>query len=66
MSAVPMSEPDEPVGWRELVESGVIDASNPQAREAIARYALELMEQGEMNPERLKSEVLKRFGARPS
>jgi len=61
-----MSETDEPVGWRELVESGAIDASNPQAREAIARYGLELVQQGETDMERIKAEVIKRFGARPS
>jgi hypothetical protein len=61
-----MSEPDEPIGWRELVEAGAIDGSNPQARKAIARYGLELIDQGETDPERLKAEIIKRFGARPS
>jgi hypothetical protein len=64
MNAVPADPQDEPLGWRELVESGAIDEANPLARETIARFLLELMEQGERDPSILKAEVLKRFGAR--
>lgn len=66
MNTVPADDQDEPLGWRELVEAGAIDKANPQAREAIARYLLELMQQGETDPAKLKGEIIKRFGGRPS
>jgi hypothetical protein len=57
---------DEPLGWRELVDSGAIDKANPQARETIARFLLDLIQQGKTDPAILKAEVIKRFGSRPS
>ncbi len=56
--------PDEPAGFRELVEMGAIEAKHPRAREVIARWLLTQMKTGESNNQKLKALVIDRFSKR--
>ena len=56
--------PEEPAGWRELVEMGAIEPRNSQTREIITRWLSMQMEAGENDPERLKALVIDRFSRR--
>ena len=58
------SIPDEPIGWRELVEMGAIEPKSSQAREFIARWLLTQVEAGENDPGKLKALVIDRFSKR--
>jgi hypothetical protein len=55
---------DVPLGWRELVEAGAIEANNPRARDVIARWLFDLIRAGETDREKLKAQVIARFSCR--